>query len=477
MNDAAAADPERATSRLGGVGLRPAMVLVVAFVTPPAYAIAAAVTAGFDGFPTLLAVLVTVLSAVSGAVLFGTTPSPSILQLLGRGLTLALATLVLRLLTPSLTTALSDIGWELTGTFAPPYGRMLVAIVAAHAVGHGVAAKVALFADGPRTRYADRAGEEGMFGMWLVAVAVSVVAVGLANQYVGVVGAVVTVVAVTVGGATVAHLRATTPRPGGRRPAIVVGSPRLWRAAVAGTLAITAVFTFVAVASLPPAITEASPRFIAWVSQVDFEPETPRFAPRDDGERVTEGGDAGVEIPEDIEQRERPELDRAPTWPFVLIGAALVTWLLVYLLREDRWSHVWRAVWRWLRLGRGGRRGSDEEYGAVEPLERARSSRSVWTERLERFRPRPRDPRGAILHDYLRAERTLARQDLGRDRWETPLEHAARLGLDEEHRELADLASTARYGRAEPPEETAERTRELSRHVVRAVKGYARSVG
>jgi hypothetical protein len=463
-------DLDRPTNRLGGVGLRHALILVVAFVTPPAYAVAAMLGSAFDGFPTLFATFVVVGAAILGSVFFGITPSPTLLQLFLRGLGLLGLAVVVRLFTPSLTEALADIGWQLTGTFAPPYGRVLLAIGAAHAAGHGVTARVALFADGPRTRVADREGEQHLFTMWLVSVVITVLAIGVAGRSAGLLGTVAGVVGVVVGGATVAHLRTVTPHPGGRRPPIVVTATRLRRLAIGGAVGAAGIVAVAIVVSLPPAVTEASPRLIAWLTQVEFDPDGPNFWRPGDGPQVSEGTDVGEPVPQTQVERERGgELDAPPTWPYIAIVSFIALAVLVYWIREDRWRRIWSTIWGWLRWR--PRSGSDPEHPLedVDPLVREGPSRERRP-RFERFRPRPRDARGAILYDYLRAERALAKEDLGRDGWETPLEHAARLGLDDEHRELAHLASVARYGRDDPPQAMAERSRHLAKHVVHEVR-------
>jgi hypothetical protein len=463
-------DLDRPTNRLGGVGLRHALVLVVAFVTPGAYAVMAMLGSAFDGFPTVFATAVTVGAALLGAVFFGITPSPSLLQLFLRGLGLLGLAVVVRLFTPSLTEALSDIGWQLTGTFAAPYGRVFLAVAAAHAAGHGVTARVAVFADGPRTRIADREGEQHLFTMWLVSVIVTVVAIGVAAGAAGLSASVLGLAGVLLGGVTIAHLRSVTPHPGGRRAPIVVPAARLRQLTIGGAVGATAIVAVAVVLSLPPAVTEASPRLIAWLTQVEFDPDDPRFWSPGDERQISEGNGAGELVPQTPIERERGgELEAPPPWPYMLVAAIIALAIVAYWIREDRWRHLWSTIWGWLRRRRRPSSGSDDDLEEVDPLgteEVPRRRRG----RLDRFRPRPRDPRGAILHDYLRAERTLAREDLGRERFETPLEHAGRLGLADEHHELAHLASVARYGREDPPTIMAERSRELARHVVRHVR-------
>jgi hypothetical protein len=461
---------ERMTSRLGGVGLRPAMVLVSAFVAPGAYAVAARAATTLEGFPSLAVTLLVVASALVGSMLAGDSPSLSVKQLLGRGTALVLVAIAVRLTVPSPSRAVSEISEGAAGLMATPFARVLLLLIVAHAVGHAVTARVALFADGPRTRHTDRAGEQDMVGMWLASVAVNVVLVGWGSAAAGVTGAALAIVAALTSAGVLAHVRATTPHPGGRRPSVVIASTRVRRGAVIGALVVAVVATVGVVALLPPAVTEASPRLIAWLSQIDFDPERPRWTPPEGGERITEPGDTGVTFSEEEPGDPRPEFGEPTTWPIALLTAALTAVLVVYLLRGGRWWHVWRTIWAWLRLRPGRAQATDEGFDDAVPLARETTSTSSWYERLERFRPRPRDPRGAILYDYLRAERALSRHELGRDGWETPLEHAERVGVGNEHRELAGLASAARYGRAAPPDEAAERSRDLARAVTRSVR-------
>lgn len=463
---------DRMTDRLAGLGLRPALVLATCFVGPTAYAVAALLARRIEGFPTLVVSALTLLVALLGTAMTSDDAQPDIADVLRRGAILAVAAILVGLFTPSLGESLSAIATRWTSLFSTPFLPVLLLLLLAHATGHGVAARVALFVDGRRTKQTDRLREENLLLMWLVAASTTVAAIGLGGAATDGFVAWLAVAAMGVSGLTIAHLRAMTPHADGRRPAIVVAPLRPRRVAVAGAAAVVALLAVIGVALLPPAITEASPRLVAWLSQYAGEVDTPPvFSPPDaEGAEVSEGGDEGGEL-DDTAQRERVGEGDLPLWPFPVIAGALLVWLAVWVIRGGRWREIWAAILEWLRATSGGT-GRDERDDPVDELERDASSRSAWSERLDRFRPRPRDPRGAILHDYLRAERALARHDVGRDGWETLFEHAARLGLGAQHRELAELASDARYGRPEPSTDAAVRSRELARTVIRTVKDH-----
>lgn len=463
-------DVHRITDRVAGFGLRPALVLVTCFVGPAGYAVAALLGRRIEGFPTLTVTTLTVAVALLGAALTSDGAQPDLADVFARVAILALVAVGVGMFVPSLGGSLSDVAARWTNLFASPFLQVLVVFLLAHATGHGVAVRVAMFVDGARTRQTDRLREENLLLMWLAAATITVAAVGLASGAIGPLAGGLAVMAMLISGLVIAHLRATTPHAGGRRPAIVVTSMPLRRFAVGGAVAVVVLVAVVGVAMLPPVITEASPRLVAWLSQYNIEADTPPmwFEPDPEGAEVTEGGDQGGELDDDT-VRERVGEGDVPLWPLPVITGALLLWLAVYLIRAGRWRELWAAILEWLHAGRGRRRGEDQRYDPLEELERDATS-SVRSERFDRFRPRPRDPRGAILHDYLRAERALARHEFGREGWETLFEHADRIGLGAEHRELAELASDARYAHPEPSADAALRSRELARTVIRGVK-------
>ncbi len=466
-------DLNRVTDRVAGYGLRPAMVLVACFVGPTGYAVSAMLGRRIEGFPTLTVTVLTLVFALVGAAMTSDGVETDLADVMRRVAILAVVAIAVGLFVPSLRSSIDEIsaGWaNWSSLFSSPFLQVLVVFLLAHATGHGVAARVAMFVDGGRTRQTDRLREENLLMMWLVAASVAVAAVGLAGTAIGAQGGVLAVSAMLISGLTVAHLRATTPHAGGRRPAIVVTSMRLRRLAVAGAVGVVVLVAVVGVALLPPVITEASPRFVTWLSQFNIEADTPPmwFEPDPEGAEVTEGGDQGGELTDDT-VRERVGEGDLPMWPFPVIAGALLLWLAIYVIRAGRWREIWETILEWLRAGRGGPRGEDLRADPLEELERDAEA-SARSGRFDRFRPRPRDPRGAILHDYLRAERALARHEFGREGWETLFEHADRLGLGGEHRELAEIASEARYARPDPPADAAVRSRELARTVIRGVR-------
>jgi hypothetical protein len=80
---------------------------------------------------------------------------------------------------------------------------------------------------------------------------------------------------------------------------------------------------------------------------------------------------------------------------------------------------------------------------------------------VERFRPRPREPAAAILHDYRLVQRRLPD---GRRRRpsETVLAHAVREDIGALS-ELADLVCDIRYAGRRPTTTDADRSRQLTR--------------
>ncbi len=461
------------TRRLGGVGMRPALALTAAFVAPPAYATSAWLGARIDGHPSVLVALLIVAAALSAVLLVGFTPSPGVTQLVGRGTVLALVAIGVRLLVPSAGEALPAVAAREAGILALPFWPVFLLLVIAQTIGHAVGARVALFAEGPRNRISDRAGEQGLVTMWLIAAGVSLVTLGATRPAAGLVGGLLAGAGVMAGAGVIVHLRASTPHPGGRRPLIELGSPALRRRSATVGLAATGLIAVALAFALPPAVTEASPRFIAWLGQLEFSPDDPfpRFQPRD------------PEVPPDLVgaepwRREEPpvegdriELEAAPVWPVAVVGTAVLVVLLAWFLRRaDRWRRMVAAIWRWLRRPADRASPDDAEVTPATPGRAEVSRPTAWQSTVARFRPRPRDPRGAILHDYLRLDRTLGRHELGREGAETPLEHAERLALGEQLRELATLASGARFGRADPPPAAAERSRTLQRELARRVR-------
>lgn len=450
------------------------MALTAAIVVPPAYGIGALTAANVEGTSAVAITLVTLLVAVSATLLVGLSPSPSVPQLLTRGVGLALLAIAFGAFSPSLSASWSAATDGLSGILSTPFGRLWLLFTAAHMTGHGVGARVALFVEGPATRSADRLGEEAMVALLLTSATVNAVVIGLTAPHVGLPGMVMAAGATLLAVLTLAHLRASTPHPGGRRaPLRVATSRRRWQGMVAGTLLLVVALTAVGVTALPAAVTEASPRFVAWFLDAGFDIEPPpRWGTQPEGERVTEGGAVGGPLDEGVTPRSRVPDEAAPPWILMTVGVLALSVLLVLLgllVRRERWREILRTLWRWLRAGGPARAVADGGYEPVGPG-RSGPSQGPRSGRLERFRPRPRDPRGAILYDYLRAERSLARHDLPRARWETLLEYADRLGLGSHLRELAELASHARYGREEPPSTSAERSRELARHVTRVAR-------
>jgi hypothetical protein len=252
--------------------------------------------------------------------------------------------------------------------------------------------------------------------------------------------------------------------------------------AIASVAAVVVLLTGLIVPVLPGALSEGLGRPSEWVADLDldWEPQRSR-AVAPDGEREQLLDRGPVDIWRPLRLPDRGELV-VPGWVQVVVAVAIGAGLLV-LLRPDRWRGTLRRLWAALR----GAAWEDEEQGfeGLQSLEDhgadggGRSGR--FRDVVERVRPRPRDPRQAIVHDYLRLDRVLTRQDRGRRADETPLEHASRVGTDVSAvdgralSELAALVGVARYGRAAPTEVDADRSRALAQALEHQLRTLGRA--
>lgn len=202
-----------------------------------------------------------------------------------------------------------------------------------------------------------------------------------------------------------------------------------------------------------------------------------------------------------LELRLRDALPTLPTWRLDLFDAATdratpptraweestssVVWQIVVLVAVILLLTVGRVAGRRRRrdpqgpglslrmllqslLGRGRSSrvpAADDERDPDDPVravgDRALAARApAW---VQRFRPRPRDPAGAILHDYRLVQRRLPSARRRRPS-ETVLAHAER-----EHAadlaELAELVCAIRFAQRVPTADDAERSRLLVRRL------------
>jgi hypothetical protein len=445
-------------------GIRHAVGLAIAFALPVGMGVAAATGLRVAGFPVVGVTLLAVASAVLGSVLAAIRPLPRIRQLGARAVGAVAIAILVRLTIPSLREALPAVRRFEAPLLTGSVVVVTILLLVVHAYGHLFTARVAAVAAGnanlERAQWAEQRVTSATFG---AAVVLAIVAAATANAT-GWFGLLLTLGGVVAGLVLVLDLRDKAPPTPGSRRAAVLAVPRQVRLRSAlGALAVTVVLTGLAVPLTPTVDLRVSDRLPGWIENLTIERDR-RPAPPGDGRGRHLLGD----VPEvDSRVREDGGLIDLPTGPLAALLAAVVFGLLA-LLRPDRWLETLRRLLALLTGGRLG--GLDRDEGDIEAIERAETDRSRgrWRDALDRFRPRPRDPRHAIVHDYLRAERALARAERPRRHDETPLEHAARVGVAEELTTLAALASTARFAPREPSDADADRARTLAQAVERA---------
>jgi hypothetical protein len=453
-------------------GLRHALGLAAAVALPLGIGVAAATASTVAGFPTAAVVLLTLAAGLLGAGLAAVTPLPKLRQLGARLLGALLAALLVRLAMPSPSVAVRALlAWE-----APLVtGSVLVVtllLLVAHAYGHLLMVRVTAVATPSDTVARRRWAEERLTSAsWGAALLLTVVA-AVTGGATGALGVVVTVGAVLAGLWLLADLRDRTRPPGARRAAVLAVPRRVRRASIALALAVTTAVAVLAVPVVPTVDVVGGEEPPGWLQRLTLPDTDRRSSPSD----PVIGRHADV----DDEDREVREVEDAglltlPTWPFAALLAALVVGLLM-ALRPSSWLATLRRL---LAVLSGGRLGADPdadgEFDAVERAARDGAGGGRWRDALGRLRLRPRDPRHAIVHDYLRAERALARADRGRAAAETPLEHAARVRLDDQLVGLAALVSTARFAPGEPTEADADDARRLAGEVQEAVRALVRA--
>jgi hypothetical protein len=454
-------------------GLRHALGLAAALSLPLGIGVATLTGRNVTGFPTVAVVLLTLVSGLLGTLLAAVVPLPKLRQLGARLLGALVVALLVRLTIPSPSIAIAALrAWE-----APLVtGSVLVVtllLLLAHAYGHLFMVRVSAVATPSDTMERRRWAEERLTSAgWGAALLLTVVA-AVTGRATGALGVVVTVVAVLAGLWLLADLRDRTRPPGARRAAVVAVPRTVRRASIGSALALATAVAMLAVPLVPTVDVLGGEEPPGWLQRLTL-PD------RDRTRQLPSDPVIGRHVDTDEEDREGREVEDAglitlPTWPLGVMLAALVVGLLL-ALRPASWLATLRRLLAVLTGGRLGG-GPDEggEFDAVERASREAAGGGRWRGALDRLRPRPRDPRHAIVHDYLRTERALARADRGRASTETPLEHAARVHLDGQLDGLAALVSTARFAPGEPSEADAEEARRLAAEVQEAVRALVRA--
>jgi hypothetical protein len=456
-------------------GLRHALGLAAALALPLGVGVAAATARNVVGFPAVAVVFLTLAAGLLGAALAAITPLPKLRQLGVRLLSGLVAALVVRLAIPSPATAIRAIlAWE-----APLVtGSVLVVtllLLVAHAYGHLFMVRVTAVVTPSDTMERRRWAEERLTSAaWGAAVLLTVVGASTGSAT-GALGVGVTVTAVLAGLWLLADLRDRTRPPGARRAAVLAVPRRVRQASIALALVLATAVAVLAVPLMPTVDVLGGEEPPAWLQRLTL-PDTdrPRQLPSDPviGRHADSDEDEA-----EVREVEDAGLITLPTWPIGVLLAALAVGLLL-ALRPASWVATLRRLLAVLSGGRlAGEVGEDGEFGVVERAAREGAGGGRWRGTLDRLRPRPRDPRHAIVHDYLRAERALARADRGRASTETPLEHAARVHLDRQLDRLAALVSTARFASGEPSEADADEARRLAAGVQEAVRALVRTDG
>jgi hypothetical protein len=461
-------------------GIRHAALLSLCFVVPASHAVGSAAASRIEGFPVWAVVVITAVVAVAMGLLGVDAKPPGITGIASRLVGAAVLALAVRMTVPTPGTALAEVrdgdALLVSGAALVVFGLLVLSAT----VGHLVTTRLVTIAAGQPTTQAARAyGQQLLTTAWGSGLGLLVLA-GLTHGAAGLLGQLLFVAALVIALAAIADLRGRIPPPGATRPPIVAAPRSVLLASIAMALLAAVTVTAIVVPTLPEGLQDGLGRPSEWLAELDID-WTPERAPV----HAPEGDRAQIHGREDIEPRRIPWApdriqEAVPLWVQVLAGIALLS-LLLLILRPERWVATVRRLWTALRGGRW----DDEEavFDELEPLEDddAGGRRGRFRDALERVRPRPRDPRQAIVHDYLRVQRQLTRNDEGRRRDETPLEHAARLrtswagpsgtGADlSPLDELAGLVSTARYGPAAPSPAIAERSRELQQVLERELR-------
>lgn len=458
-----------------GVGQRHALGLTLALVVPLAAVTVQWFAPGTADFPRALTLIGTVLTVLVGLAMAPDSLRLRVRQVATRFLGLVLLALAIRFAQPDPLAA-----WEsyragaetLTSSrFLVPLLLFVVAIVAAQVISTKVAAAVV----GARTANADRARETTAVQVWF-GVTTLFLLFGAAPA-----GRSPWVLACLVLGPiaalfVLADLRTTLRGPDGDRPVLRGGPRRAIHVTAGVALAGVVGLAGVGLALLPDRTMEGLGRPSEWVGDAfdwDFRQRT--------GQRDgVVGGGEHADREDDAEGVARADRTSNifsnvadPPWWLIAGLVALVAWAV---FRPKQWGRLLQRLWLLLR----GAMGLSTDAGDTEAWSGdvvAGRGPSRLRQALQRLLPRPRDPRQAVIYDYLRVERALERGNdddhaLARELWETPLEHAERVTLGEAHAELAALTSTARFAREAPSATDAERSLELRHAVERLVREH-----
>jgi hypothetical protein len=472
-------------------GTHHAVVLTLCIVVPLATAAGRAARLRIEGFPTwtYVALAATISVAYGLLAVVGSraghraeTPGvaaarPSIGGIAARLLAAALLAVGVRLTVPSPSRALAEVrdgdAYLVSGTAL----LVFVTVVVGAMVGQVVTTRAVALARGQTTVAVARATDRQVIvSAWGTGVVLSVVA-GLTRGSGGLAGQLLALGAIVVAVGVIGDLRSRIPPPGGLRPPIVEVVPQVRGRALAVALATAVLATALVMPLLPGTLYDGLGRPSEWLANLEYELDPVRTSSPGRGGELDQILDR---LPiESYGLPDWPELRdlRLPGW-LQGVAVALIALAGLAVLRPDRWAATWRRLFSALRWR--GWPVDDEGFERLDPLEDETSGSRTARDRLrgafERVRPRPRDPRQAIVHDYLRIDRLLGREGLDRRASETPLEHAERVAATRDDdgfgalRDLAALVSAARYGATAPDTAASERSRELHQRLEQALR-------
>jgi hypothetical protein len=351
-------------------------------------------------------------------------------------------------------------------------GAAGVVVLLAMVVGTLLSIELTLLAKEDSSRLRVRAAQQRILqGWWLTLLGLAVVHFLTGAIFVPVVAAAVVLGAVA-GVVLLADVGAGVPPIGALRPPLAAAPRSPARRGILGALAACGATLLVALPLLPTVPLNLADRLAGLM--LDPEIGRRRRGPVDVPDFEFDEPPADPAPLLDLRLRAEELVATIPTW----VGWVALVLVLVGLLAFSRPRRLLASLGATLLAlvsGRWSRRRAedDTELERAETVPLSRAGHPPRTGLLDRFRPRPRDPRRAIVHDYLRAERIFAKAELERTTGETPLEHGARVdGLRAlpAARELAGILSTARYGRIEPLQALADRSHELVREIDRAAQ-------
>ncbi|HSK22622.1 MAG TPA: hypothetical protein VK906_05585 [Egicoccus sp.] len=453
-----------------GEGQRHALVLALALTLPlVAWLVERAATTTED-FPRVLTLVATAITALVAVVLVPDSLKMTLRQVGARVLGVVMLALAIRFAHPNPVTA-----WTAYrgGDETLASSRLIVPLLAmllALGAGQVIATKVTGVIVGTRAANADRARESTALQVWFGA---TIAMLLLAASDVGRVAWVQTLLVLgpLVALATLADLRTRLRGPDSDRPIVRAGPRRTIGTTALVALAAVMLGGVAGVAVLPERAMDGLGRPSEWIGNAfDWD-----FRQRTGGRDGVVGG-GGEHRDREPGEVERPFDDRTtplfsnvpnPPWWLVAAGVALLAWVV---FKPRYWRTLLGRVWALVRglFGLAGAAEGDVASWSGETHHDRRAGGRL-RDALQRVLPRPRDPRQAIVFDYLRVERALAGEgdDHPRARalWETPLEHADRVTLGEAYDELAALTSTARFAKQPPSAADAERSLDL-RHAV-----------